>query len=101
MRNMKDSGIAWIGEIPEDWKLLKLKDSVDFEKGKNAAIFTQEYIGKNIGEYPVYSGQTQNDGVMGFVDTYDYDEDLCLFVTTVGAKAMSIKKLKGKRGRVS
>lgn len=93
---MKDSGIAWIGEIPEDWKLLKLKDSVDFEKGKNAAIFTQEYIGKNIGEYPVYSGQTQNDGVMGFVDTYDYDEDLCLFVTTVGAKAMSIKKLKGK-----
>ena len=96
MRKMKDSGIAWIGEIPEDWKLLKLKDSVDFEKGKNAAIFTQEYIGKNIGEYPVYSGQTQNDGVMGFVDTYDYDEDLCLFVTTVGAKAMSIKKLKGK-----
>lgn len=96
MRKMKDSGILWIGEIPEDWKLLKLKDSVDFEKGKNAAIFTQEYIGKNIGEYPVYSGQTQNDGVMGFVDTYDYDEDLCLFVTTVGAKAMSIKKLKGK-----
>ena len=96
MRKMKDSGILWIGEIPEDWKLLKLKDSVDFEKGKNAAIFTQEYIGKNSGEYPVYSGQTQNDGVMGFVDTYDYDEDSCLFVTTVGAKAMSIKKLSGK-----
>ena len=24
-RKMKDSGIEWIGEIPEDWKITKFK----------------------------------------------------------------------------
>ena len=24
MREMKDSGIEWIGEIPSDWKLFKI-----------------------------------------------------------------------------
>ncbi len=24
-REMKDSGVEWIGEIPEDWKITKLK----------------------------------------------------------------------------
>lgn len=26
MRDMKDSGVAWIGEIPFDWKLIRFKD---------------------------------------------------------------------------
>ena len=26
MRKMKDSGVAWIGEIPEEWDLLRFKD---------------------------------------------------------------------------
>lgn len=26
-RNMKDSGIEWIGQIPEDWNLVKVKDA--------------------------------------------------------------------------
>ena len=26
MREMKDSGVAWIGEIPEEWDLLRFKD---------------------------------------------------------------------------
>ena len=25
MRKMKDSGIPWIGEIPEEWNIIKLK----------------------------------------------------------------------------
>lgn len=25
MREMKDSGIEWIGEIPKDWKTIKIK----------------------------------------------------------------------------
>ena len=24
-RKMKDSGVEWIGEIPEDWEVLKIK----------------------------------------------------------------------------
>ena len=76
---MKKSGIEWIGEIPDSWKYFRLKDYYVFEKGKNAATYTQEYIGLHKGEYPVYSGQTENDGVMGCIDTFDYDLEECLF----------------------
>ena len=32
-RKMKDSGIEWIGEIPEDWTIKRLKYQFDFGKG--------------------------------------------------------------------
>ena len=95
-RAMKDSGILWIGEIPNDWEYTFLKHYYDFEKGKNAALYTQEYIGNNLGDYPVYSGQTENGGVMGRINTYDYDIPECLFTTTVGAKVMTAKVLRGQ-----
>ena len=96
MRAMKDSGIPWIGEIPDGWTNVYLKHYFDFEKGKNAALYTQEYIGENEGIFPVYSGQTENEGVMGRINTYDYDEPECLFTTTVGAKVMTPRVLQGK-----
>lgn len=30
---MKDSGIEWLGEVPEDWKVIKLKHVVGYIKG--------------------------------------------------------------------
>ena len=33
MRNMKDSGIEWIGEIPKDWEVIRLKIICDLENG--------------------------------------------------------------------
>ena len=96
MREMKDSGIEWIGKIPKDWERARLKDYFCFEKGKNAQMYTIEYIGRNEGIYPVYSGQTENNGVMGKINKYDYDVDECLFTTTVGAKVMTPKYLTGK-----
>lgn len=95
-REMKDSGIEWMGEIPNQWHLDKLKNLYYFEKGKNASLYTQEYIGIHKGEYPVFSGQTENNGIMGNIDTYDYEEDECLFTTTVGAKVMTPRIIKGK-----
>ncbi len=95
-RAMKDSGVPWIGEIPATWEYSRLKDYYDFEKGKNAALYTQEYLGEHKGIYPVYSGQTENNGVMGFIDSYDYNIGECLFTTTVGAKVMTPKILNGK-----
>lgn len=32
-RAMKDSGIEWIGEIPEGWNIIRLKSLFDFRKG--------------------------------------------------------------------
>lgn len=96
MRKMKESGIEWIGQIPEEWEYVRLKHFYEFEKGKNAATYTQEYIGENEGIYPVYSGQTENNGIMGNINSFDYDIEECLFTTTVGAKVMTPKILKGK-----
>lgn len=95
-REMKDSGVEWIGQIPEGWKNIKLKSYFSFEKGKNASLYTQEYLGQNQGIYPVYSGQTENNGIMGKIDSYDYEIEECLFTTTVGAKVMTPKVLNGK-----
>lgn len=96
MREMKESGIEWIGVIPENWKKVYLKTYYDFEKGKNAALYTKEFIDQNNGEYPVYSGQTENNGIMGEINTFDYNLEECLFTTTVGAKVMTPRILKGK-----
>ena len=32
-RKMKDSGVEWIGEIPEDWEINRLKNIFKFGKG--------------------------------------------------------------------
>ncbi len=42
MREMKDSGIAWIGEIPSDWRLIRFKD-----KYRNV----KEIVGDNVAQY--------------------------------------------------
>jgi hypothetical protein len=43
-------------------------------------------IGENLGEYPVYSSQTSDNGVMGYIDTYDFEGDYVTW-TTDGANA--------------
>jgi type I restriction enzyme S subunit len=92
----KTSGVEWIGEIPEHWGIIKLKYIVNYEKGKNAAIFTKEYIGQNYGDYPVYSGQTEDNGILGTITTYEYDVQRALLITTVGAKAMTLRRIGSK-----
>ena len=42
-----------------------------------------------MGQYPVYSSQTTNEGVFGFIDTYDYDFESITW-TTDGANAGSV-----------
>lgn len=94
----KNSGVDWLREVPKHWEIKKLKSGYFFEKGKNAGIFKKEYINdpSKKGEYPVYSGQTANEGVMGKINTYIYDLNEAIFVTTVGAKVMTPMILRGK-----
>jgi type I restriction enzyme, S subunit len=93
---MKDSGVEWTGEIPEHWEVKRMKHIFKYEKGTNAAKYTKEYVDTNRGGYPVFSGQTENNGVMGYVRDFDYDLHNGLLVTTVGAKAMSVRYISGK-----
>ncbi|MBD2213652.1 restriction endonuclease subunit S [Nostoc linckia FACHB-104] len=92
----KDSGVEWLGEIPNHWTVKGLKRGFIFEKGKNSHILTNEYVEKHPGNYPVFSGQTENNGVLGYIDSFIYDLEKVIFVTTVGAKAMTPKLLSGK-----
>lgn len=51
MREMKDSGVAWIGEIPKDWKISKIKNiSVSLKSGGTPDSSKDEfYVDKEVG----------------------------------------------------
>ena len=56
---------------------------------------SRDYLRANVGEYPVYSSQTANDGIFGYIDTYDYEGEYVTW-TTDGANAGSIFYRNGK-----
>lgn len=60
---MKDSGIEWIGEIPEEWEIRKMKHIIHLQSGTN---LTSEEISENA-SYPVYGGN----GLRGYYDDYN------------------------------
>jgi len=94
----KPSGIEWLGDVPEHWEIRKLSQLFRAGKGKNGQLLTKEFCAGNEGEYPVYSGQTENEGVMATWSQYEFDfgEEGVLFSTTVGAKAMHLKQVFGR-----
>ena len=47
-----------------------IKNICNISRGR---VMSKEYLRDNIGEYPVYSSQTVNEGILGKIDTYDYD----------------------------
>src|SRR5665647_1560497 len=44
-RAMRDSGIEWIGEIPEEWEVGRQKSFINFVKGKNPSNLNLENLG--------------------------------------------------------
>jgi len=61
-RKMKDSGVEWIGEIPEDWEVRKYKNFAI--SGMGNTILKEELAEKGI---PVYSA-TRDDVVFGYLE---------------------------------
>ena len=93
----KDSGVEWIGEIPSGWRKSPIKYYYNYKKGSRGQELTKTYIQDNLGEYPVYSGQTENEGVLGRISEYEFDfPEGVIFTTTVGVKMMSTKVLRDK-----
>jgi len=86
-RPMKDSGVEWIGEIPEDWNIVALKTLCRMKAGKN---LTSEQI-KDEGAYPVYGGN----GERGFYNEYLFD-GLFLLVGRQGALCGNVHKVEGR-----
>jgi restriction endonuclease S subunit len=93
----KPSGIEWLGDIPEGWEVKKLSWLFRYCKGPNAATLTKEYVATNTGDFPVFSGQTENEGLMGRIDDYAFDFAApVILVTTVGARAMTTRLVSSK-----
>jgi type I restriction enzyme S subunit len=66
---MKDSGVEWIGEVPEDWEVRKLKHIAKLQSGDTISSdsFTED-------GYPVYGGN----GFRGYTNRYTNDGDYVL-----------------------
>ena len=80
---MKDSGVEWIGKIPEHWKLMSLRYAFDFLNNRRIPLSAPERE-KRQGEYPYYGAS----GIIDYVDDYIYDEDLIL-IAEDGANLLS------------
>lgn len=91
MREMKDSGVEWIGEIPKDWKLAQVRYLFRIGRGR---VIAQTEIEEN-GIYPVFSSQTKNNGCLGYINTYDFDLEQITW-TTDGANAGTVFLRNGK-----
>jgi type I restriction enzyme S subunit len=88
----KDSGIEWIGEIPYTWKISKVYRHLFMKRGR---VISKEEIDSLQGEYPVYSSQTENYGILGYINSYDFDGEYVTW-TTDGANAGTCFIRKGK-----
>jgi type I restriction enzyme S subunit len=87
----KDSGVEWLGEVPEGWDVDRVKNI--FMIGRGRVISNEE--AKEDGSYPVFSSQTTNDGCLGYIETFDFDCDQLTW-TTDGANAGTVFLRRGK-----
>ena len=63
--------------------------------GRGRVISTSEINSSVNPKYPVYSSQTSNNGVMGYIDTYEFDGEYITW-TTDGANAGTVFYRNGK-----
>lgn len=65
------------------------------EIGRGRVISTKEINSQQNPKYPVYSSQTSNNGVMGYLDNYSFDGEFITW-TTDGANAGTVFYRNGK-----
>ena len=88
MREMKDSGVEWIGEIPKDWKIKKPKYIGSIRSGDSV---TNKKLNDDIG-YEVLGGN----GTIGFYDKYNVD-GTHIIIGRVGALCGNSRITRGKK----
>jgi type I restriction enzyme, S subunit len=65
----KDSGVEWLGQVPESWDVRKLKYSARIQGGKD-----QKDVIDDNGQFPVYG----SGGIFGYAKAYLYDGESLL-----------------------
>lgn len=77
---------------PNGVEYKNIQELCKISRGK---VMSKDFIKSNAGEYPVYSSQTENNGELGKISTYDFDGEYLTW-TTDGANAGSVFYRKGK-----
>ncbi|HID4555484.1 TPA: restriction endonuclease subunit S, partial [Enterobacter cloacae] len=77
-------------EAEVEWKTLA--DVAILRRGR---VMSKGYLEQNAGDYPVYSSQTARNGMIGSIDTYDFDGEFISW-TTDGANAGTVFYRTGK-----
>ncbi|WP_406617557.1 restriction endonuclease subunit S [Mycoplasmopsis adleri] len=76
----------------KDFKIKTISEMCEITRGK---VISKQFIANNKGMYPVYSSQTVNNGILGNINTYDFDGNYLTW-TTDGANAGTIFYRSGK-----
>jgi type I restriction enzyme S subunit len=68
-REMKDSGIAWIGEIPKGWSICRIKDVICLYTGNSIKDEEKDIYTDKLDAYPYIS--TKDIDVVYYTINYD------------------------------
>ena len=79
-----------LGKVGFDWKYLI--QVADLTRGR---VISKEYLSDNVGDYPVYSSQTVDNGEIGKINSFDFDGEFVSW-TTDGANAGTVFYRSGK-----
>ena len=77
---------------PDGVEYTPLSSIADLSRGK---VISKDYIKDNGGDYPVYSSQSENEGILGRINSYMYDGKYLTW-TTDGAYAGTVFRRVGK-----
>ncbi len=89
MREMKDSGVEWIGNIPDGWEIRLVKNVFNITRGR---VIAKTEIESEPLEcyYPVYSSQPATDGFLDYLHySVGYSAHNCRRADINGYKIMS------------
>ena len=89
---LKASGIDEIQDVPEYSERRAVGQLFYIGRGE---VTSHEYIAEHPGPYPLYSSQTSNEGIMGYIDSFMFDGDYLTW-TTDGAHAGTVFYRTGK-----
>ena len=67
-------------------KWMPLGEVAELKRGR---VISKEYLFENVGDYPVYSSQTVNNGEIGRIKTFDFEQKAITW-TTDGANAGTV-----------